>query len=129
MPLDQIKMTIAEMQDDKTDAYRDLYPGLRKVWDELDELREMRDGDEFVLADDYKHLESELEQAESERDDLRNQIAIAENNEMYIESVLAKTANACVDVSKRLARIVDGLPDGPLRDQLDDLWSDIPEPR
>ena len=129
MPLDQIKMSIAEMQTDTTDAYRDLHPDLRKVWDELDELREMRDSDAYVTKEDYTALEDELSDVESDSDDLCNQIAIAENNVMYIESVLAKTANACVDVSKRLARIVNELPDGPLRDQLDDLWSDIPEPR
>ena len=124
-----IKTTIAEMQTNTTDAYRDLYPQLRNVWDELDELREMRDSDAYVPKEDYDALEDELSEAESDRDDLQNQIAIAENNEMYIESVLAKTANACVDVSRRLARIVEKLPDGPLRDQLDDLWCDIPEPR
>lgn len=96
MPFD-LKLAIAEMQTDTTDAYRERYPELVKVWNELDDLRDQQSK--------LGEAQWDLEQAEQELSDV-------------------KTAMHMVD--GMLAALIQNMDEGPLREQLDAIWHEIP---
>ncbi|QDP67025.1 MAG: hypothetical protein Unbinned3138contig1000_67 [Prokaryotic dsDNA virus sp.] len=51
---------LIEYQSDTTDAAREKYPELQRVWDELDELRACTSDQYTVPADEYEDLEKDM---------------------------------------------------------------------
>ena len=113
MPLD-MTLAIAKLDNaSNLDPLRERYPELTFVFDELDDARAV--AADSVKAEDYDHIENQLDIAERDRD---HEIELRRG----IES-------DCVDVASRLSRIIDGMGEGIMRTALEEIWHKIPEPR
>lgn len=88
-----LQMTVARYQEDNTRYLRAKFPRLDWVWDELDELRAVRDS--VVSSEEYEELEQELNAAEKDRDAarlcIREALAILDESK-DVERAAAKLA-------------------------------------